>query len=98
MAENNKNTPGGYTTKQTDIDPETGASMTSVEYLPNLEQARRDVLKLRKEFQPYKFSSNFFDLNNDITKHIVWNLSSAFLSLACLYFLMQCFTNYLPKA
>ena len=37
-------------------------------------------------------------LNNDITKHIVWNLSSAFLSLACLYFLMQCFTNYLPKA
>jgi hypothetical protein len=37
-------------------------------------------------------------LNNDITKHIIWNLSSAFLSLACLYFLMQCFTNYLPKA
>lgn len=37
-------------------------------------------------------------LNNDITKHILWNLSSAFLSLGCLYFLMQCFINYLPKA
>lgn len=37
-------------------------------------------------------------LNNDITKHIVWNLSSAFLSLGCLYFLMQCFNQYLPKA
>jgi hypothetical protein len=37
-------------------------------------------------------------LNNDITKHIIWNLSSAFLSLSCLYFLMQCFINYLPQA
>jgi VIT1/CCC1 family predicted Fe2+/Mn2+ transporter len=37
-------------------------------------------------------------LNNDLTKHIIWNFSSAFLSLGCLYFLMQCFTNYLPKA
>lgn len=37
-------------------------------------------------------------LSNDVTKHIVWNLSSAFLSLGCLYFLMQCFINYLPKA
>jgi hypothetical protein len=40
------------------IDPKTGASVTDVEYLPNLEQARREILKLRKEFQPYKFSAD----------------------------------------
>ena len=37
-------------------------------------------------------------LSNHVIKHLIWNLSSAFLTLGGLYFLMECFANYLPRA
>lgn len=40
------------------VNPETGASTTTVTYLPAFEQSRRDILTMRKEFQPFKFSTN----------------------------------------
>ena len=54
------------------VDPETGASSSTVEYLPPFEQVRRDVLKMRKEFQPFKFSSNpdIAKVSKDINTHL----------------------------
>ena len=54
------------------IDPETGASTSTVEYLPPFEQVRRDVIKMRKEFQPFKFSSNpdIAKVSKDINTHL----------------------------
>ena len=48
----------GFKMGQTTVDPETGASMSNVEYLPAFEQIRKDIIKMRKEFQPFKFSAN----------------------------------------
>ena len=48
----------GFKLGQSTIDPETGTSTTNVVYLPKFEQIRRQILSLRKEFQPFKFSSN----------------------------------------
>ena len=48
----------GYKLGEPTINPETGASTTDVIYLPKFEQLRRDVLSMRKEFQPFKFSAN----------------------------------------
>jgi len=48
----------GFKLGKVTIDPETGASTTTVTYLPKFEQIRKDIIKLRKEFQPFKFSSN----------------------------------------
>jgi hypothetical protein len=48
----------GFKLGEPTIDPETGASTTSVTYLPKFEQIRREILTMRKEFQPFKFSAN----------------------------------------
>jgi hypothetical protein len=64
----------GFRTKPSSVNPETGAIMSDVEYLPAFEQVRRDLLKYRKEFQPFKFHPNESisktakDLNTLITK------------------------------
>jgi len=48
----------GFKLGKATIDPETGASVTDVTYLPAFETIRRQTLSMRKEFQPFKFSSN----------------------------------------
>jgi hypothetical protein len=48
----------GFKLGKATIDPETGASVTDVTYLPEFENIRRRVLTMRKEFQPFKFSSD----------------------------------------
>jgi hypothetical protein len=48
----------GFKLGEPEIDPETGTSTTTVTYLPKFEQIRREILRLRKEFQPFKFSAN----------------------------------------
>lgn len=64
----------GFRTTKTTIDPETGASMSTVEYLPSFEKVRKDLLKYRKEFQPFKFypeesiAKTAKDLNTLLTK------------------------------
>jgi hypothetical protein len=64
----------GFKLSEPEVNPETGASMTTVTYLPKFEQIRRDILTLRKEFQPFKFSSNSDiagvakEINTNITK------------------------------
>jgi hypothetical protein len=64
----------GFKLGKATIDPETGASVTDVTYLPAFEQIRRQALSMRKEFQPFKFSSNediakvAKDINTNLTK------------------------------
>jgi hypothetical protein len=64
----------GFKLGKATIDPETGASVTDVTYLPAFEQIRRQALTMRKEFQPFKFSSNediakvAKDINTNLTK------------------------------
>ena len=64
----------GFRTTPLEVDPETGAIESTVEYLPKFEQIRRDLLKFRKEFQPFKYhpneyiSKNAKDLNTLLTK------------------------------
>jgi hypothetical protein len=64
----------GFKLGKATIDPETGASVTDVTYLPAFEQIRRQALSMRKEFQPFKFSSNediakvSKDINTNLTK------------------------------
>jgi hypothetical protein len=64
----------GFKLNKSTIDPETGTSTTTVTYLPKFEQVRRQILTLRKEFQPFKFSSNpdiadvAKDINTNMTK------------------------------
>jgi len=64
----------GFKLGKPEIDPETGASTTTVTYLPKFEQIRRDILSMRKEFQPFKFSQNedvaglARDINTNLTK------------------------------
>jgi len=53
----------GYRMSKPSVDPETGKIGTDVEYLPDIEKIRVKLMQYRKEFQPYKFSSN-----NDISK------------------------------
>ena len=48
----------GFKLGEPEIDPETGTSTTTVTYLPKFEQLRRDIVNMRKEFQPFKFSQN----------------------------------------
>ena len=73
MAENKPNS-SGFKTKQTDVDPETGTIATDVEYLPNFDKVRRELLHMRTEFQPYKFSGDkdiaklAKDVNTSLTK------------------------------
>ena len=64
----------GFKLGKATIDPETGASITDVTYLPAFEQIRRQALTMRKEFQPFKFSANediakvAKDINTNLTK------------------------------
>lgn len=64
----------GFKLSKPEIDPKTGKSSTTVTYLPIFEQSRRDLLNMRQEFQPFKFSSNpdvaklAKDINTNITK------------------------------
>lgn len=64
----------GFALGKPEIDPETGTVSSTVQYLPKFEQIRRDVLKMRKEFQPFKYSSNediaklAKDINTNMTK------------------------------
>jgi hypothetical protein len=64
----------GFRIKGTSVNPETGTVTSDVEYLPAFEQVRRDLLKYRKEFQPFKFHPNESiaktskDLNTLLTK------------------------------
>ena len=48
----------GFKLGKATIDPETGASVTDVTYLPAFETLRRQTIRMRKEFQPFGFSSN----------------------------------------
>jgi hypothetical protein len=48
----------GFKLGEPEVDPETGTSSTTVTYLPKFEQIRRQILTMRKEFQPFKFSAN----------------------------------------
>ena len=64
----------GFELTQSEVDPETGTVTSTVKYLPKFEQIRREVLKMRKEFQPFKYSSNpdiakiAKDINTNMTK------------------------------
>jgi hypothetical protein len=64
----------GFKLGKATVDPETGASVTDVTYLPAFEQIRRQALSMRKEFQPFKFSANediakvSKDINTNLTK------------------------------
>jgi hypothetical protein len=64
----------GFKLGKATVDPETGASVTDVTYLPAFEQIRRQALTMRKEFQPFKFSSNediakvSKEINTNLTK------------------------------
>jgi hypothetical protein len=64
----------GFKLGKATIDPETGASVTDVTYLPAFETIRRQTLSMRKEFQPFKFSTNediakvAKDINTNLTK------------------------------
>jgi hypothetical protein len=64
----------GFRTTPTEIDPETGTITSKVEYIPSFEKVRRDLLKSRKEFQPFKdhsnesIAKNAKDLNTLLTK------------------------------
>jgi len=64
----------GFKMSQPTVDPETGASTSNVEYLPSFEQIRKDIIMTRREFQPFKFSSNpdiaklAKDINTNLTK------------------------------
>mgnify|MGYP003336640399 CR=1 FL=1 len=77
MAENNKNTPGGYTTKQTDIDPETGAITWDVTYKPDyslIYKAFKDLNSEYKKFLTYKevmADPEFKRIHNAFT--VIWN-------------------------
>jgi hypothetical protein len=64
----------GFKLGKASIDPETGASVTDVTYLPAFETIRRQTVRMRKEFQPFKFSANediakvAKDINTNLTK------------------------------
>ena len=64
----------GFRTKKSSVNPETGTVTSDVEYLPAFEQVRRDLLKYRTEFQPFKYHPNESiaksakDLNTLLTK------------------------------
>jgi hypothetical protein len=48
----------GFKLGEPEINPETGTTTTTVTYLPKFEQIRKDIINMRKEFQPFRFSSN----------------------------------------
>ena len=48
----------GFKLSKPTIDPETGAVASDVEYLPEFENIRRQILTMRKSFQPFKYAAN----------------------------------------
>ena len=62
----------GFKLGKPTVDPETGTSVTDVTYLPEFEQIRRDILSMRRQFQPFKFSSNpdIAKISKDINKNM----------------------------
>jgi len=48
----------GFKLGKSTTNPDTGTVSSDVTYLPAFEQIRRQALSMRKEFQPFKFSSN----------------------------------------
>lgn len=54
------------------VNPETGTSTSDVSYLPEFENIRRQIISMRKEFQPFKFSSNpdIAKISKDINTHL----------------------------
>lgn len=64
----------GYKLGNPKVDPETGTVTTDVINLPKFEELRRQITMMRKEFQPFKFSSNediskiSKDINTNLTK------------------------------
>jgi hypothetical protein len=48
----------GFKLGQSETDPTTGTITTNVEYLPEFENIRRNLVSYRKEFQPFKYSAN----------------------------------------
>ena len=64
----------GFKLGEPEVDPETGAVSSTVKYLPKFEDIRKDILRNRKEFQAFKFSSNpdiaklAKDINTNMTK------------------------------
>jgi len=48
----------GFSLGKTTVDPETGAVSSDVTYLPPFEKIRTDIVRYRKEFQPFKYYSN----------------------------------------
>ena len=48
----------GYKSIKTYTEPETGASVTEYEALPKFDDIRRKILGFRREFQPFKYSTN----------------------------------------
>jgi hypothetical protein len=62
----------GFQLSAPTVNPETGASSNDVSYLPEFESIRRQILTMRKEFQPFKFSANpdIAKVSKDINTHM----------------------------
>ena len=73
----------GFKLGKATVDPETGASVTDVTYLPAFEQIRRQALTMRKEFQPFKFSAN-----EDIAK-IAKNINTNLTKVSQMIFALE---------
>lgn len=64
----------GFKLGKATVDPETGASVTDVEYLPEFENIRRQILTMRKQFQPFKYAADeniakvSKEINSNMTK------------------------------
>ncbi len=62
----------GFKLSNPTVNPETGAIASDVTYLPEFENVRRQILKMRKEFQPFNYSSNadIVKISKEITRHM----------------------------
>jgi hypothetical protein len=64
----------GFKLGKSTVDPKTGAIASDVEYLPEFENVRRQILKMRKEFQPFKYAADenvakvAKEINSNMTK------------------------------
>jgi hypothetical protein len=64
----------GFKLGKSTIDPETGSVASDVEYLPEFETVRRQILTMRKSFQPFKYAADenvskvAKEINSNMTK------------------------------
>jgi len=64
----------GFKLGQPTVNPETGTVSTDVTYLPKFENIRRQILRMRKEFQPFKYAADenvakvAKEINSNMTK------------------------------